>query len=202
MAPRSDIHNAAYLSRADLERMGFAALGEDVRIHPSCVFVGCASIRIGSHVRIDPFCVITPTGGLDIGNFVHISANASVVGEGRIQIDDFACVSHGARVLSSTDNFSSALLCGPMVPEAWRRPMTASVRLARYSLVGSNSVVLPGGGLGEGATVGALSLVKTLLEAWTVNAGVPARVIGHRDGTAVLATAREFETHLSSGSRG
>lgn len=199
MKSAPDMYNAAYLYRADLEGMGFAALGQDVRIHPSCVFVGCANIRIGSHVRIDPFCVITPSAGLKIGNFVHLSAHVGVLGAGEIHIDDFCCVSHGARILSSTDDFSGSLLCGPLVPEAWRRPISAAVGLARHCVVGANSVLLPGARLEEGATVGALSLVKTRLEPWTVNAGVPAKVVGHRDGQAVLTAAAEMLLEVSRG---
>jgi len=186
------MHNAAYLSQTDLEGLGFAALGEDVRIHPSCVLVGCPMIRIGSHVRIDPFCVITPSTDLEIGNFVHISAHANIFGAGSIQIGDFACVSHGARILSSTDDLSSSFLCGPMVPAKWRRPVTSPVVLARHTVVGANSVVLPGATLEEGATVGALSLVKSRLKAWTVNAGIPTRIVGHRREDAVLAAAQQM----------
>jgi galactoside O-acetyltransferase len=193
------MHNAAYLSRAELEGLGFAALGENVRIHPSCVLVGCPKIRIGSHVRIDPFCVITMSADLEIGNFVHISAHASVFGAGSIHIDDFACISHGATILSSTDDLTSSFLCGPLVPAKWRRPMTSPVVLARHTVVGANSVVLPGATLEEGATVGALSLVKSRLKAWTVNAGVPSRVVGHRDGQAVLMAAHQMLAESSFG---
>jgi hypothetical protein len=38
-----------------------------------------------------------------------------------------------------------------------------------------------------GALWGALSLVKSLVEPWTVNAGIPSRVIGRRDRSGTLA---------------
>jgi acetyltransferase-like isoleucine patch superfamily enzyme len=64
--------------------------------------------------------------------------------------------------------------------------------VARHAVLGANSVIVPGGSLGEGATVGALSLVKTPLEPWTVNAGIPTRVIGQRDRDGVLAEERRL----------
>lgn len=187
------MHNAEYLSQADLTRLGFATIGEDVRIHPSCVFVGCERMRIGSHVRIDPFCVITMSADLEIGNYVHISAYASLLGAGGIAVGDFANISHGARVLSSSDDLTGPFLCGPSVPPEWRHPFSATIMLERHTVLGTNSVVLPGGELGEGATVGALSLVNTRLEPWTVNAGIPTKVIGRRDGDAVLAEVRRLK---------
>lgn len=186
------MHNADYLSRDALERLGFAALGENVLIHATCVLVGCERMRIGSDVRIDPFCVITMSAELSIGDRVHISAHASLLGAGGIVIGDFACVSHGTRVLSSSEDFSGGFICGPMVPPPRRHVVTGRIEVARHAVLGANSVILPGGGLGEGATVGALSLVKTPLEPWTVNAGVPTRVIGRRDRDGVLAEERRL----------
>jgi galactoside O-acetyltransferase len=184
------MHNAAYLSRESLERLGFAGLGDDVLIHPTCVLVGCERMRIGSHVRLDPFCVVTMSADLVIGDRVHVSAHASLLGGGGIVIGDFACVSHGARVLSSSGDFSGGRICGPMVPPHHRHVVTARIEIGRHAVLGANSVILPGGGIGEGATVGALSLVKTPLEPWTVNAGVPTRVVGRRDRAGVLAQER------------
>jgi len=192
------MHNADYLPREALERLGFASLGENVLIHPTCVLVGCERMRIGSHVRIDPFCVITMSAELVIGDRVHISAHASLLGAGGVVIGDFACVSHGTRVLSSSGDFSGGFICGPMVPPPRRHVVTAPIEVSRHAVLGANSVVLPAGGLGEGATVGALSLVKTPLEPWTVNAGVPTRVIGRRDRDGVLAEERR----LADGHRG
>ena len=186
------MHNADYLSRKALERLDFASLGENVLIHPTCVLVGCERIRIGSHVRIDPYCVITMSAELVIGDRVHISAHASLLGAGGIVIGDFACVSHGTRVLSSSGDFSGGFICVPMVPPAQRHVVTARIVVASHAVLGANSVIVPGGSLGEGATVGALSLVKTPLEPWTVNAGIPTRVIGQRDRDGVLAEERRL----------
>jgi galactoside O-acetyltransferase len=54
------------------------------------------------------------------------------------------------------------------------------IRLEPFSLVGAQTIVLPGVTLGEGAVVGALSLVKASLDPWTISAGVPAKFIRAR----------------------
>jgi len=188
------VHNHDYLPRAELLRLGFVALGHDVRIHPSCVLVGCERIRIGSHVRIDPFCIITIRTALTIGDFVHIAGHATLAGAGPIEIGDHANVSHGAKLLSSSDHFSAAGIAGPLVPDAYRRVITAAMTVGRHAIVGAGSVLLPGATLAEGATLGALSLLKAAVPPWTVNAGVPARIIGQRDRAGVLAVEGQFRS--------
>ena len=191
--------NHEYLPRERLESLGFAALGTDVRIHPSCVLVGCERISIGSHVRIDPFCVITISGRLAIGDHVHLSAHAALIGAGSIEIGDHANVSHGAKLLSSSDDFSAAGIAGPLVPAAYRRVRNGTVRVGRHGIVGAGSILLPGAEVGEGASVGAVSLVKAALPAWTVNAGTPARVVGQRDRAGVLALEARFRAGRPEG---
>lgn len=187
------MRNHDYLPRSELEQLGFAALGEDVRIHPSCVLVGCERMSIGSHVRIDPFSILTIGGRLTIGDHVHISGHAAIVGSGTVAIGDHANISHGAKLLSSTDHFSAAGIAGPLVPEAFRKVEHGPVAVGRHAIVGAGSVLLPGAALGEGATIGALSLVKRAVAPWTVNAGVPAREIGRRDREGVLRLERELQ---------
>lgn len=186
------MRNHDYLSRADLLGLGFAALGDDVRIHPTCVLVGCGRMSLGSHVRIDPFCIVTIGTRLVVGDRVHISGRVTLAGAGPIEIGDYANISHGAALLSSSDDFTAAALAGPLVPEEFRRVDTSEVVLGRHAIVGAGSVLLPGAVVGEGATIGALSVVKHAVEPWTVNAGIPARRIGHRDREGVLALERSL----------
>jgi galactoside O-acetyltransferase len=185
--------NSDFLSRERLEQCGFAHLGEDVLLHSSCVIVGAERISIGSHVRIDPFCIITISGELQVGSRVHLAGHVAILGGGRIEIEDFASISHGAKILSSSDSFSAGGISGPMVPEEFRHVITEPIHIGRHAIVGANAVVLPGATIGEGATVGALSLVKSLVQPWTVNAGIPSRVIAHRDRSGTLA----FEQRLA-----
>ena len=49
----------AWLSAAQLQAMGFQALGDHVLISERASFYNCPRIRLGSHVRIDDFCVLS-----------------------------------------------------------------------------------------------------------------------------------------------
>lgn len=186
------MRNHDYLSRADLLGLGFAAVGDDVRIHPTCVLVGCGRISLGSYVRIDPFCILTIGTRLVVGDRVHLSGRVTLAGAGPIEIGDHANISHGVTLLSSSDDFTAAALAGPMVPEEFRRVDTRAVVVGRHTIVGAGAVLLPGAVVSEGATIGALSLVKHAVAPWTVNAGIPARTIGHRNCEGVLALERRL----------
>ena len=179
-------HNGRFLSRLALGRLGLAEFGEDVLIHPDVVLVGCERMHLGSHVRIDPGCVITATTRLRIGSRVHIASHVSIVAAAPVEIGDFANISHGARVLATSDDFSAGGIAGPMIPMELRTVVAAPISLGRHSILGANSVLLPGARLGEGTAVGALSLLKRPVEDWTVWAGIPARRVGQRDKEEVL----------------
>jgi acetyltransferase-like isoleucine patch superfamily enzyme len=186
------MRNAAFLTRDELESLGWAGLGRDVLVHSTCVLVGCKNITIGDNVRIDPFCILTASEPMEIGSHVHIAGNVTLAGGHGVTIGDFCGVSMGTRVLSSTDDFRAGALMGPTIPMDLRAPISGRVHFGKYSCVGANSIVLPAACLGEGATVGALSLVRGEIEPWTLNGGVPAKKIGARDREGVLRAAEAF----------
>lgn len=177
------------LSREEIEQLGFASVGSDVMISDRCSIYGAAAISIGDHVRIDDYAVLTARDPLTIGSYVHISAFAFLSGTFGITIEDFVNVAAHATLLSANDDFSGPWMIGSQVPATMRNVHGARVRLQRHSAVGAASVVLPGVDLGQGAAVGALSLVKESLAPWQVYAGVPARRICSRDRSAEVLAA-------------
>lgn len=182
--------NAVFLSEAEVAQIGFAKVGRGPKIHPSCVFVVADKISLGDNVRIDPFCVITAAEPLRIGGNVHIGSHCSIVAAAGVDISDFASVSHGVRLFSESDDLAASALIGAQVPRALRVIKSGQIRLAAHSCIGASAIVLPGVTVGEGAVVGALSLVRADLEPWSVNAGVPSRQVGRRDRSAVLSLSR------------
>ena len=68
----------------------------------------------------------------------------------------------------------------------------AIIEIGPLAVIGAGSVVLPGSRVGRGASVGALSLVKSSIEPGAVAAGIPARTIGTRD----LTELEELERRL------
>jgi acetyltransferase-like isoleucine patch superfamily enzyme len=176
------------LSPDEISQLGLAAVGTDVAISDRCSIYGAGSISIGDHVRIDDFAILTARQPVVIGSYVHISAFAFLSGSFGIVVEDFVNISPRATLLSGNDDFSGEWLPGPLVPEALRNVDGACIHLGRHSMVGAHSIVLPGVAFGEGAVVGALSLVKERLAPWGVYGGVPARLIrSRRQGVKDLA---------------
>jgi dTDP-4-amino-4,6-dideoxy-D-glucose acyltransferase len=178
------------LSAEQVVELGLAAVGTDVAISDRCSIYGASAVSIGDHVRIDDFVVITAHAPVIIGSYVHISAFAFLSGQFGLLVGDFSGISPRATLLSGSDDFSGQWLAGPLVPPELRNVQGGRIELGRYCLVGAHSVVLPGSRLGEGAAVGALSLVKESLAPWGIYAGVPARRIGARSRTVVELASR------------
>jgi acetyltransferase-like isoleucine patch superfamily enzyme len=177
------------LSPDQIAQLGLARVGTDVTISDRCSIYGAGSISLGDHVRIDDFAILTAREPVVIGSYVHISAFAFLSGPFGIVIEDFVNVGPRAALMSGDDDFSGQWLPGPVVPEELRNVQGGRIHLGRYSIVGTHSVVLRGVSFGEGAAVGALSLVKESLAPWGIYGGVPARLIRIRGrGVEELAT--------------
>jgi dTDP-4-amino-4,6-dideoxy-D-glucose acyltransferase len=168
------------LSPDQIAGLGLASVSTDVKISDRCSIYGAGSISIGDHVRIDDFAILTAREPVVIGSYVHIAAFAFLSGQFGIVLEDFVNVSPRATLLSGNDDFSGQWLPGALIPEDLRNVRGARIHLGRHSMVGAHSVVLPGVSFGEGAVVGALSLVKEPLAPWGIYGGVPARLIRPR----------------------
>jgi galactoside O-acetyltransferase len=164
-----------YYCSEELRRFGFKAVGRNVRISKLAHVHGADRVEIGSNVRIDAFAVLVASGGyIRLGSHIHIGSDTLLGARGGIVLEDFAGLSHGCKILSASDDFSGSHLTGPMVPASLTDPRVAPVTVGRHVVIGSNSVILPGVTIGEGAAVGAMSLVTRSIPAWEIHCGTPA----------------------------
>lgn len=171
----------SYLSRDQIEILGFKCCGENVSISDKASIYGASNISIGDNVRIDDFCVISAgKGGIDIGSYVHIATLSSIIGEAPIVLNDFVGVSSHVAIYSSTDDYLGRALTNPTVPEKYRKVFSDDVIFKKHVIIGSGTVVLPGCTLSEGVSVGAQSLVDSSLDEWCVYSGVPLIKRGRR----------------------
>jgi dTDP-4-amino-4,6-dideoxy-D-glucose acyltransferase len=171
----------SFYTQQELAQLGFAAVGTDVRLSRKCSVYGAARIHLGSNVRIDDFCVLSAgPGGIRIGSFVHLGAFSLITGAGEVVLEDFSGFSSRVSVYSSNDDYSGAALTNPTVPPQWTNVRSAPVRIGRHAIVGSGAIILPGVIVGEGAAIGALSLVRKDCEPFAVYFGSPARRIARR----------------------
>lgn len=180
----------SFLSTQELKEMGFAALGQDVRISRFARFYAPQKMRIGSHVRIDDFCILS--GCVTLGSYIHISAYSGIfAGDFGVEIGDYATVSSRVCIYAQSDDFSGAHMTNPTVPERLTGVSGQKVVVEKHAAIGTGSTLLPGARLCEGAVLGAMSLAKSTLEQWTINAGVPCRFVRKREMLPL-----ELEKHI------
>jgi len=173
----------------DLSTVGLARVGVDVRIYELTRLTEPERIGVGDHVLVDDFVFLQGGTGLTIGSYVHIASFASVTGGGSATLGDFCGIASGARILTGSDRFDGSGLIGPTVPPEYRSVERSQTTIGAHAFVGANAVALPGVQIGEGAIVGGCSLVRENLAPWTINVGVPTRVVGERRSEVILAHA-------------
>lgn len=162
-------------------------IGKTVRIrYPELV-------GIGDNVIIDDFVYISTQ--LKIGNNVHISAGCKLIGgrSSMIEMRDFSWASPNVVLVAGSDDYIGGI-AGPTLPYEFKGNIEiGKIILNRHSGVGAGSVILPNVTLGEGSAVGALSLVKSDLDEWTLYAGVPAMAIKKRDKEKILSLEKQYK---------
>jgi len=164
----------AFLTDDALSAIGFRRLGADVRISDKASIYNPGDMDIGDHTRIDDFCVLS--GRISLGRNVHVAVFCNLAGgEPGITMEDFAGLAYGCHVMAQSDDYSGRSLTNPTVPDQFKREAKAPVLIKRHSIVGTNSVILPGVTLEVGTAVGAMSLVTKSTEPWSVYFGVPAK---------------------------
>lgn len=108
--------------------------------------------------------------GVFIGDHVHFDQNHSNL----ITLEDNAHIASGTRILCHQRNLKGYCKGDDYAKLGYR---LGPVTLKKGSLVGMESFVMPGVTIGEGAIIGAGSLVTKDIPAWTIATGRPAKVI-------------------------
>ncbi len=108
--------------------------------------------------------------GVFIGDRVVFDMNHANL----ITLDDYAHVTGGCRLLCHQRDLSNyrkgnnAALCGYKLGE---------IHIGKGVMIGMTSMIMPGVTIGDGAIVGAGSLITKDIPAWTIATGRPARVV-------------------------
>lgn len=170
----------AFLTKVQLQQLGFKSIGRDVKISDKASFYSPENISIDDYTRIDDYCILSAGKEINIGRNVHISVYTSIIGRGIVTIGDFSALSGRVSVYSSNDDYSGEYMTNPTVNSRFTNVEDKDVHIEKHVIVGSGSIILPGVTLGEGVSIGALSLVKTDCKSFCVYAGIPAKFIKKR----------------------
>ena len=170
-----------FLSQEELSEIGFSSIGQNVKIDRTSIFYGASRISIGSNVRIDAYSIISAgIEGISIGNHIHIGVYVFLTGSAQIVLQDFSGLSGRVSIYSSNDDYMGNALTGPTIPDSFRQVNSSPVIIGRHCVIGSGSIILPGVNVGEGACVGALSLIKENIMPFQIVAGNKAKLIAER----------------------
>jgi len=138
-------------------KSSLGSCGQAVSIQWPVVVAEPETVHLGQEVSLAAFVHVWGGGGVYIGNRVMIGAHTAIA--------------------SRTHDYGQDIMYYTVV----RKPVTIEDDV----WIGSNCVILPGIHIGEGAVVGAGSVVTRDIDAKTVVAGVPARVVARRRERAV-----------------
>lgn len=155
-------------------------IGKTVRIrYPELV-------SIGDNVIIDDFSYISTA--LEIGDCVHVASGAKFIGgcDSTIHIGSFSTLAPNVVLAAGSDDYIAGI-ASPLVPRMYKGNVEiGTVMIGRHCIVGANSTVLPNVRFYDGAAVGAQSLVKNDLDAWSLYGGVPARFLKNRNQSEIM----------------
>ncbi len=128
-----------------------------------------------SNSKFENGVYISDAKKLKIG--AHVRINEHVFLQGEITIGDYVMMAPNTSIYTITHKFSDAAI--PMVQQGKTEPK--KVTLKNNCWLGRNVVVLPGITIGEGAIVGANSVVTKDVAPFTIVGGVPAKLIRTRN---------------------
>ncbi len=127
--------------------------------------------RLGSRVRLSSTTRVWAPWRLSAGDDVYIDANVYLYNTFGIELGSRIVISFGTTLCTPTHDFRKAGY--PLVGE--------SIVVGDDVWIAAESFVLPGVHIGEGAVVGARSLVRADVAPWTVVGGNPAKQITTRE---------------------
>jgi galactoside O-acetyltransferase len=172
---------SSFLSKEELDEIGFKSLGENVLISGKVSIYSPELISMGNNVRIDDFVLLS--GDITLGNNIHIAPYCGLFGgEGGagIAMRNYSGLSSHVTIYSISDDYSGEFMTNPMIPSNYTNVQKGRVILHEYVIVGATSVILPGLEIGEGTAVGAMSMVTQSLPEWKICRGIPARILKER----------------------
>ncbi len=136
-------------------------------------------VRVGhdTGIYIGTFFDLGPAGEVWIGDFCTI-AGPVIATNRRVVIEDYALISFGVVI---ADSFAavpprSAHLVGPERGDPL--PEEPSIVIGENAWIGARAVLLAGARIGEGAIVGAATVVDFEVPPFAITAGNPPRIVG------------------------
>lgn len=174
---------------------GLAGVGVNIDIAPNAHFNRLGlRMRAGDRVRIGPHSIVDASLRTDrspaeivIGERSFVSGGSLLVAAERVEVGDdvqiswdVTIVDHDSHALDFELRREDVLEWGAGRKD-WTHVTVAPVKICDKAWIGFGATILKGITVGEGAVVGAKSVVTRDVAPWTVVAGNPAREIRRLD---------------------
>ncbi len=105
-----------------------------------------------------------------IGDYVRIDLQHANM----ITIDDYAHITSGCRLLCHQRDLTNYRVGDNAAELGYKK---GEIHIGKGCMIGMETMIMPGVTIGDGAIVGARSLVTKDIPAWTIATGNPARVV-------------------------
>ena len=164
------IYFTARLS-ADVSDMDFS-VECDGRVHVS----GTANIKLGRRCRLgmDVEMKTDEAGHIRIGDDTRLNRGCTLTSYSQISIDDWTIIGEFVSIRDANHGLKRG------EPMRYQPHTCEPILIGRDVWIGRGSCILPGITIGEGAVIGANSVVNKDVPAYAIAAGIPAKVIKMR----------------------
>lgn len=140
------------------------------------LFLKLNGAKVGKRVVFYPGVRISPGRNLVLGDDVDLALNVHIETAGGVTVGDRTLIGYGTKIFSRNHH----------VPPN-RQPIfgaghiSKSVVIGQDVWLGANVIVLPGRTIGDGAVIGAGSVITKNVAPYTIVAGNPATLVRVRD---------------------
>jgi len=170
-----------YYTEDDLKDFGFKSLGRNVRISSDARIYGQGNISIGNDVRIDDFAILVAINGyITLGNYIFIARNSHLSGHFGIEMHDFSSMAANTVIYSASDDYSGDHLTAQAIPQEYTAHLGGLVSIGKHVIIGSACTIIGPCNIGEGCSIGSMTLIQKDLEPWGIYIGIPARRLKDR----------------------
>ncbi len=170
-----------YYTENDLKDFGFKSIGTNVLISSDVRVYGQQNISIGNNVRIDDFAVLSAVNGfITIKNNVFIARGCHLSGFFGIILENFSSMAANTIIYSASDDYSGDYLTAQAIPQEYTAHIGGKVIIGKHVIIGAGTIIIGECTIGEGCSIGSMSLIVKDLHEWNVYAGIPAKIIKER----------------------
>lgn len=166
--------------------------GPGIEIRQGTTIINPAGLHTAGDLRVEADCFFhcggnTWSGGegyIKLGKGCWFAQKTIMYGAGGIEIGDHTGTGPGVMIFSSRDNYDIEHARKPHIVHAFGK-----VTIGSYVRIFSGAIISPGVTIGEGAVIGANSVVLSDIPPWVIAAGSPAKVLRSRARDSVAKKA-------------